>query len=421
MSCLICAEHYNKSSRKNTRCEYCEFEACRSCCKTFILGEPVAKCMNTECKKEWTRQFITTAFGQTFANKQYKQHREQLIYDKERALLPATQPIVERIQLVRQLRNELKEIAEEQTRLLRRKREISYTITTIENSPAERERTLFTKACSAANCRGFLNTQWKCGLCQSWTCPDCHEIKGAEHTCNPDTVATAKLLAADTKSCPKCSTSIHKIDGCDQMWCTICHTAFSWRTGRTESAIHNPHYFEYMRKQSPTGEIPRTCNGEMNYHIYETICWRANLRRKYLGYPQDIAHVGEIVRNVVHITHSELRRYPAIDVGTNEDLRVSYMLGEISETTFKVLLQRSEKGTQKRQQIREIFLMIQTTSSDIINRLCENLLREELKVVIPTTIIEIAGVAEYANEQFAKISKTFNSSSIHVNSILHVG
>lgn len=266
-----------------------------------------------------------------------------------------------------------------------------------------------------------VNTQWKCGLCQSWTCPDCHEIKGEEHICNPDTVATAKLLAADTKSCPKCSTSIHKIDGCDQMWCTICHTAFSWRTGRTESAIHNPHYFEYMRKQSPSGEIPRTCNGELNYHIYETIRWRANSRRKYLGYPQDIAHVGEIVRNVVHITHAELRRYPEFDVGTNEDLRVRYMLGEISETTFKVLLQRSEKGTQKRRQIREIFLMIQTTSSDIINRLCENLLREELEVVIPTTIIEIAGVAEYANEQFAKISKTFNSSSIHVNSILHVG
>ena len=64
-------------------------------------------------------------------------------------------------------------------------------------------------------------------------------MKGAkrdcEHTCNPDLVETAKLLAKDTKSCPTCQTKIFKIDGCDQMWCTQCHTAFSWKTGAIQT------------------------------------------------------------------------------------------------------------------------------------------------------------------------------------------
>ena len=88
-----------------------------------------------------------------------------------------------------------------------------------------------------------------------WTCPECHVIKGlsrdAVHTCNENDVATAKLLNSDTKPCPSCRTPIFKIMGCDQMWCTQCHTGFSWRTGMIQNShIHNPHYFEWQRQQT---------------------------------------------------------------------------------------------------------------------------------------------------------------------------
>ena len=78
------------------------------------------------------------------------------------------------------------------------------------------ERTKFIKACPSPECRGFLSSQWKCGICQNFTCPDCHEVKGpnreCDHVCDENARATAMLLANDTKSCPNCGVGIYKIE-----------------------------------------------------------------------------------------------------------------------------------------------------------------------------------------------------------------
>jgi hypothetical protein len=60
------------------------------------------------------------------------------------------------------------------------------------------------------------------------------------------------------KSCPKCSNLIEKEDiGCDQMFCILCNTVFSWETGLifdVTTKIHNPDYYQWKRK---TGELSR--------------------------------------------------------------------------------------------------------------------------------------------------------------------
>ena len=75
------------------------------------------------------------------------------------------------------------------------------------------------------------------------------------HVCNPDALATARLIATDTKPCPKCGELITKVDGCDQMFCVMCHTPFCWRTGQviTHGAVHNPHYYEWQRQMNGPG------------------------------------------------------------------------------------------------------------------------------------------------------------------------
>jgi len=215
--CIICAEKLNNSTRLPVSCPYCEFSACRTCCETYVIGETSSKCMNTTCNKEWTRQFITSTFTNVFITKKLKKRREEILFDIERSLLPATQPQVERIIKTEAINAKIKETRDKVYELNLERGRLNNELYRLTNARPT-ERVEFVRACPDSECRGFLSTQWKCGLCEKWACPDCHEIKGMHrdepHECNPDTLATARLLSNDTKPCPNCRTGIFRIDGC---------------------------------------------------------------------------------------------------------------------------------------------------------------------------------------------------------------
>lgn len=218
MNCQICDYAINKTVRKEISCPYCEFSACKTCCETYILNESTVKCMSPACGREWTRQYISNAFTAGFINGKLKKHKEQVLFDSERALLPATQPIVERQIKLENLAIEQANIRQQMRELQNKKTQVQLQIWNIQSNRTPVERTEFVKPCPDTECRGFLSTQWKCGLCQKWSCPHCHEIKGLErdvaHECNPETVATVSLLANDTKPCPSCHTQIFRVSGC---------------------------------------------------------------------------------------------------------------------------------------------------------------------------------------------------------------
>ncbi len=227
-TCNICCEKYNKSNRAKVCCGYCDFDACRNCCQTYILGENTAKCMNVSCGKEWTRKFMREKFTGVFVDNKYRKHLQDILYDQEKALMPATQPLVQEKLRKDRVKRELKEIDEKIQTLKRRKQRLMYGLPDEDEELANameaslsidsKKKSVFVRKCPAEDCRGFLSSQWKCGICEKWTCPDCHELKGdkrdCEHTCDPNNVETAKLLNNDSKPCPKCQSLIFKIDGC---------------------------------------------------------------------------------------------------------------------------------------------------------------------------------------------------------------
>ena len=393
-TCNICCEILNKSSHMPIDCMYCQYKACRTCCQKYILSETSAKCMNTDCGKEWTRKFIRSVFPNAFIVGALKQWRENLLYDKERALLPATQPYVEAIlrrreieeQVLRlgnkiaKIRRQIQDLQRESYRLERNPLAIhDAAVADTEYVPTERKQ--FIKPCPADDCRGFLSTQWKCGLCSQWTCPDCHIIIGLdkeiEHVCDPNNVETAKMLRAETKACPKCHSAIYKIDGCDQMWCTQCHTAFSWRTGKIETTIHNPHYYEWMRRTN--GSVPRNpldlpCGdrNELHHNMARTIA--DIIERKNLHtIDKDLFHfamyrVSCMVQRTIHYEY--VRRDMEIynHETTNRRFRIEFMMNEITEDRLKILLQRNEKKALKTIELRDVYQMIINTAKDIIFR-----------------------------------------------------
>jgi hypothetical protein len=324
------------------------------------------------CRRVWNREFLIQSLSKTWVDKDLKIHRENVLFDREKSMLPATQPAVELAINRRAISKQMQEIYERKANLKKQLKDLETTLHDLQYAyqrggvyEKSEAKTHFTRKCPQENCKGFLSSSMKCGICESVTCKDCNEIvkDKNEHECDPETVATVKLLNKDTKPCPSCGTMIHKVSGCNQMWCPDCQNAFDWRTGNIErGVIHNPHYYQYMQNNPATAQRRNhgdfECGGMPNPMV---TLWSAE------GY--DI--IRHCYRILMHIQAVELERYRTNHVQNNEYLRVQYMLNELTEPLFKKELQKTEKKRQKYQDIYDIFQMVHTTGAMYMRELSE--------------------------------------------------
>ena len=455
MSCAVCCETY---SQEPVICGFCDFAACNTCCETYILDQTSPKCMNTACGKDWSRKFLKAKLGSTFMTGKFKTHMEDILYDREKALMPATQPIVERKLKMEKIKKQMKEIDEQIENLKQMKWRMDNNLTRLRRGlepvdeivqdrvfieeddgiseiavQTSKFKNHFVRACPVDDCRGFLNNRWVCGLCDNKTCRNCHEVikdVEAEHVCDPNNVATAQLLAKDTKPCPQCQTNIFKIDGCDQMWCTQCHTAFSWRTGAIEKNIHNPHYYEWKRNNGglePTAAAePRAAaNGcyEISHRAYDELMnavkhgFHENLRwttpsgswNSTAHYDPDFNTVLGMPRNVIHNREVEMPKFTSDIFKNNEELRVKFMSNEITEAQFKTLVQRNDKKSKKNEEIYNVFQFFNTTMNDLTYRIIEDLnATRDGKHNFRQLFAEMEALREYCNTTFTDISETYD-------------
>lgn len=116
--------------------------------------------------------------------------------------------------------------------------------------------------CQHPACDGILAATWDCLQCHKHTCAKCEQpVLTEPHVCNPDHLATAQRIRSECRACPQCHVPIFRSEGCTQMFCTQCHVAFDWRTGRVfadQRRIHNPHFFEWQQQQQQ--QQPATAN-----------------------------------------------------------------------------------------------------------------------------------------------------------------
>ena len=320
--------------------------------------------------------------------------------------MPQTQPQVERTLMVRDMQ---KEIARDELALRMMREQIQDKYITLERLRHTRAESVdaakFCRKCPVENCKGFLSTQWKCELCKNKICKECNEPMGdGEHTCDPANVETVKLLAKDTKPCPSCGTMIFKISGCPQMWCTSCHVAFDWRTLRIEKGvIHNPHFFDFQRNnmnmnlRNPA-DIP--CGGRPDW-------------REMSAFTRHLEHaisrkLTNMVRLLSHIDNWTLQYEYPVQHRDNEDLRVSYMLNELSEETFKHTIQNREKKYKKNDEFRSVLQMFVNTSSDMLRQmLVENDTNTQLN--------NLELLRNYMNAAMKKIGKRYNCMSPYID------
>lgn len=93
-TCNICVEPFNNSTRIIVKCGFCDYIACKECYKHYLMDSNLnSHCLS--CKKEWDLKSMVSKFDRKFLDTAYRHHREDVLVEREKGLMPATQSIVE--------------------------------------------------------------------------------------------------------------------------------------------------------------------------------------------------------------------------------------------------------------------------------------------------------------------------------------
>ena len=119
-----------------------------------------------------------------------------------------------------------------------------------------------TQWCPFKTCSGVIDLeQSKCMMCNKKVCRRCGTQDGITHKCAANNMASVQSIQNDKKisSCPACYVNIYKVNGCNQMWCTQCHTKFVWTKGKISAGtdFENPHFSVYTQNGETAPRVAR--------------------------------------------------------------------------------------------------------------------------------------------------------------------
>lgn len=432
LDCPICCIEYSPDS--DFHCHSCNIHHCIGCFKKYLLDTTQdPHCMN--CRTVITYDQFMKFTDKTWRFKTYKKQREAVLMEREQSKFPATvghlanlreaSIIQQEVNVLIQKRNELNtEIERLQFNIARLK---GIAGTAVSEEKKERIVYQWVQACPSKDCRGFLNQDFECPVCNVSFCKDClvphseghasPEGAGASqqsrHECDAELVETLKEIKKDAKPCPTCGEFISKISGCDQMFCTGCGTAFSWKTGQKESGlIHNPHAFEFFQRNPEQRELydqqrRRNQAGEGGAcRQYVPHYTQIRMIPLCQSWQTKISHFQSNVWNLHEYQIPRIEEY-VVDQDMNLDIRIKYIQKEYSEKDFKRILHQREK---KRNFVRMILPILRNTYDIFANYLwamVDSTDPEKIKQMVEH-INELRGET---NDIFMKISEDLGYSA----------
>lgn len=445
--CPICLDDFEEENLKYLQCG-CGTRTCIPCAKECLLHSTKDPHCH-KCNRGWDRSFQYLHFGPTWVNNAYKKYRKNLILEREKSRMPETIPYAtvqekideytDRINEVKQMINEYKTKINELEQLrwkLYNDKSILKNGGLIDDGNGETAKK-FIKACPNDNCRGFLSSAYKCEMCKIFVCPKCFEIKGYNknepHTCDENNVKAAELIKKETKPCPKCAVPIFKIIGCSQIWCTQCHIAFSWVTGKIDNGIiHNPHFYEWARENGQNTLNPGTvvCGGLVGFH--ELLClW--NVMNKIDIYHQIISRkkmvdIEMLYRGARHFNYIlDHLRNDMNGNADNRDIRIRYLRNEIDEKQLAKIATQRDNIREKKLAMLQIMELMNTVvienfndminnlngiSGDVLNNIDEK--KTSINQIIDTFDNNIENTRIYVNRELLKVSQNYKMKVYYV-------
>lgn len=429
VECSVCVEKFNKTTRACVRCQFCSFEVCRGCYQKYCLDQKNTVCMN--CKRVHTLSFFYNHVTAVFVKTEWNRAMKEKMFELERAKFPETQMYIED-------KTKTKKRLEELSVMLRELKDERSRLTTHLHDIEHKKSTTYTATyilpCPADNCKGLIMNNHTCGICFTKVCGKCNEPVGnanedskqrEDHECDPEKVKSIDFIKHTTKACPKCGTRIHKIEGCNQIFCVMCHIAFDYRTGQIEKGrIHNPHYFEYLRSISKDGVIRR------EEDVFECGQQDDNLIGQYeLLYtvvneypPVHNRFITNVYRNMVHIEHVTKREYSwhndtSIDAHRRErELREKYLKGEFNQPTFESRIRAIQKRKEKSSEVYPILDTVVKACNDLLKGLPHNFSEE----VMTTFMHNLTELVHMMNDAIIATEKTLKCSCLRFGADLSV-
>lgn len=450
MECNVCITEYNKNKHSKVECPYCVYSCCRECFMTYTGGLTTLdnKCMS--CSKVLSNNFMASNTSNNFFNKTLRDAKTAIVLSREKSQLPEAQEEAERIlrdekfskklikiytlkkvneQMLKELRGEIRrkrklhdkkynasKLLEEGKELREDIKEMDNVITQayekhyeeicmeIQEDKKKKSEKKFIKKCGDENCKGFVSKAYKCGICNKFTCSKCNVIKKCQddktHKCDPDTVATIAALKSECVNCPKCQVPIFRTEGCPQMWCVNCNTAFDWNTGEIDTGhIHNPHYFDYIRQN----------NINVN-HLGQCEIDVPRLQRKIDKFQNSgVLELIVMLRN--EISDIWLNHYRLIQEDFKfRKFRVNYLLGRLEEKKWFDNIKRTQKKNQKNQEILDILNTFTNVSKDLLNTYTH-----DTKDNYEEIILQFNNLREYTNRELYKVQEIFNNKTPFIN------
>ena len=486
--CLVCCENFSGQTKKKIACpkDGCNFDVCKECVRTYLLGSlQDPHCMN--CRQGWTHEFLTENLNKCFVNGDYKNHKKKLLLEAEKARLPETMALAEMHREADELEKKKKKDHIELQLFInaanRNRRAIRLYETQIyhlrrgrryrnhnQNGPADAEAEEnqtgagFIMGCTNETCRGFLSTAYKCGLCETHTCPKCLENTGTTaanktptHVCKEENIASAQEIKKSTKACPSCATRVFKIEGCDQMWCTQCKTTFSWNTGMIEKgAIHNPHYYQWLRKQTDQAMLREpgdvVCGGIPGFTIvnHAVLNMLKIIKKRFVQSTSDPPppvilkinkqpcnhtvslitisalddFVSQIHRTAQHVTHVNLAdtRQQIRTLTNHQKERIDYLLGKTTEEQFRDAIYKKDIRRTRLSETIHLEELFSTMSIEFLNGLVQmgQHHNNEVRFIneLKTSCREFMRFTNYYNIEMQKIGARHN---ITINQITSRG
>ena len=199
-NCSICCETLTLKQRIRVECvnPNCKDIICRQCFMKYIISYG-PNCMF--CSAIITDEKIYDIAGVTFLKSTFRESQSTRLFDIAYQKLPTVMPLIENeinkekySKLINENKQKIHNLKLQMQTLSNQNYNYMLKINNLNKNPKSEQRE-FIMACSHNDCKGYISKNYKCGLCNNYTCSKCFCPKFDNHACNQQKLLNSIRLA----------------------------------------------------------------------------------------------------------------------------------------------------------------------------------------------------------------------------------